>query len=207
MRININLASQKYEDAREFWLRWGSALAAAALLAILLGFLAWSDYSSSRVSRRTMADLQNRIAALDHEKATAEAILNRPENQGLRQELAFWNTRIAEKSFSWTELFMDLEKIMPARASLQSIQPAITNDNRLRLNIIVTGEKHEDAEELVRRMEASPRFRFPVLKLEVFKPGQNNAPATVQFGIEASYTPELSGSKVSGTSPGKKEGM
>ncbi len=26
MRLDINLASQPYEDARQFWLRWGTAL-------------------------------------------------------------------------------------------------------------------------------------------------------------------------------------
>jgi len=29
MRVNVNLATQKYEDARAFFARWGTAVAAA----------------------------------------------------------------------------------------------------------------------------------------------------------------------------------
>ena len=36
MRVDINLASQPYEDARRFWLRWGAALAAACILSLAL---------------------------------------------------------------------------------------------------------------------------------------------------------------------------
>ena len=36
MRLDINLASQPYEDARQFWMRWGTALGAAALLTLAL---------------------------------------------------------------------------------------------------------------------------------------------------------------------------
>ena len=39
MRLNINLASQKYEDARRFYLRWGTALVLAILITGGLGYL------------------------------------------------------------------------------------------------------------------------------------------------------------------------
>ena len=46
MRLDINLASQPYEDARQFWMRWGTAVGAVALLTlVLLSFLwTWNDY-------------------------------------------------------------------------------------------------------------------------------------------------------------------
>ena len=37
MRVNINLASRKYEDVQQFFLRWGVALAFLAALTLLLG--------------------------------------------------------------------------------------------------------------------------------------------------------------------------
>ena len=36
MRVDINLATQPYQDARRFWLRWGGALVALGLLLILI---------------------------------------------------------------------------------------------------------------------------------------------------------------------------
>jgi len=36
MRVDINLASQPYEDARRFWLRWGGGLVALGIMTLLL---------------------------------------------------------------------------------------------------------------------------------------------------------------------------
>jgi hypothetical protein len=36
MRVDVNLASQPYEDARLFWLRWGGGLVALGVLTLLL---------------------------------------------------------------------------------------------------------------------------------------------------------------------------
>ena len=47
MRLNINLASQKYEDVRRFYVRWGTAIALTAILTLVLIFLACESISES----------------------------------------------------------------------------------------------------------------------------------------------------------------
>lgn len=139
MRLSINLASRPYEDAREFYVRWGSALVFLLLATAVLGILAWSNHTAALVGRRRIDELNARLAVLEKNKLAAEDLLNRSENQDVRDKSKFWNTVIAEKSFSWTRLILDLEKIMPSRAQVLSVEPKLTTDKRLQIKLTIGG--------------------------------------------------------------------
>jgi hypothetical protein len=190
MRVNINLASQKYEDVRQFYVRWGAAIAVLAVLAVLLGTLSYLKYSHSKTSARQATELQLKIAELEKQRDQLVAFENRPENRDVTQQKKFWNTQIARRSFSWTQLLNDMQRIMPRRAFLDSVQPELTPDNRFKLRLTVTGEKREDGRELVVRMEDSSRFHTPrptgVTVQDDHKPG---VPPTYKWEIESFYTP------------------
>src|SRR3979411_1219417 len=85
MRIDINLASQPYEDARQFWLRWGTALAAVAVLTLALLAGTVTGWLNARRDRAKIADLRTRIAQRDETRRQAEDFLNRPENRATRE--------------------------------------------------------------------------------------------------------------------------
>jgi uncharacterized membrane-anchored protein YhcB (DUF1043 family) len=188
MRLNINLASQKYVDARRFYILWGSAVAALLVFTIFLGIRARYTYAAAKQSGKHIAELREKIRHLEEQKAQAEAKLNEPANHDVREQSSFWNDFFEQKSFSWTELFTDLEKIMPGRAFVVSVAPSPTRDHRLKLKMTIAGEKTDDANDLIKKMEKSERFRFPVLE------GQSpltlgKGPPLIQFAIETYYTP------------------
>jgi type IV pilus assembly protein PilN len=188
MRFTINLASQKYEDVRQFYLRWGAAVALLVLLAVFLGFRARSTYVNAKQSGRHIAELKEKIQVLQQEKANAEALLNQPENHDVRDQSSFWNEEFAQKSMSWTELLTDLEKIMPDRAFLVSVAPTLTADRRLKLKMMIAGEKFDDGNELIKRMEASEHFRGPVIDTQSVLTLGKGQPL-VQFAVETYFTP------------------
>jgi hypothetical protein len=193
MRLNINLASVKYEDVRQFFIRWTAAVAALAALAIMLAGLSYFKYSRSTASGRQTRDLQGKIAALEKQRAQAVAFDNRPENRDVTQQKKFWNTQIARRLFSWTQLFNDLQKIMPRRAFLDSVQPELTPENRLKLKLTITGEKKENARELVEKMENSTRFHSPrIVSENVEKERKPGAVPNYKFEIETYYAPAAS---------------
>jgi Tfp pilus assembly protein PilN len=203
MRLTINLASQKYADARRFYMLWGAAVAALLLLTIFLGIRTRITYSSWRQSGRHIAELKEKIRILEQQKTNAEAVLNQPENHDVREQSSFWNDFFEQKSFSWTELFTDLEKIMPGRTFVVSVSPSPTSDHRLKLKMSIAGEKPDDAHALIRKMEKSERFRFPILE------GQSplvlgKGPPLIQFAINTYYTPA---NWIQQESSGGKEGM
>ncbi len=203
MRLNINLASQRYEDVRRFYVRWGTATAILAVLTVALLLLAVLNYSSSTKSRARIHDLQQKIAQLQHERDSAAAVANSPENRDVTEQKNYWNMQIMKRRFSWTQLFNDLQKIMPGRAYVNSVQPELTQDHRLKLRLSITGEKFENAIDLVKRMETSPRFRQPQIGTQNVQRDSKTGASIVKFEIETYYTPAGPGF----TKTASKEGM
>jgi hypothetical protein len=189
MRLNINLASQKFEDVRRFYVRWVTAIALTAALALVLIFLAWKNYSDSSDANARIRKLQQSIAGLQRERAEAEAISNRPENHDVTAQKNFWNKQIMSRSFSWTQLFNDLQRIMPARAYVGSVHPEITPDHRLKLSLQILGDKHDNALELVQKMEKSERFRGPKINSDTWTKDQKTGGILYKLDIETYYTP------------------
>jgi Tfp pilus assembly protein PilN len=189
MRVHINLASQKYEDVKRFYTRWGIAIGLAGALTLLLIALAWMNYSgSTQATERTRA-LQQKIASLEKKRAAAEAISNRPENHDVNAQKNFWNKQFTRRSFSWTQLFNDLQRIMPPRAYVTSVRPEITVDNRLKLTLSIKGDKHDNALELVQKMEKSERFRNPLINTDSSEKDQRTGQMLYKLDIVTYYTP------------------
>jgi len=188
MRIDINLASQPYEDARQFWLRWGTALAAVAVLTLALLAGTVTGGLNARRDRAKIADLRTRIAQRDQTRQQAEDFLNRPENRATRDESQLINELIEHKAFSWTRVLEDLEKVMPPRVHLVSIRPELDEDNQLALKMVVVGDSRERGIELERRMEDSRHFARTRISDERYQQSTNGENA--QMDIVAIYVPE-----------------
>jgi type IV pilus assembly protein PilN len=190
MRLDINLASRPYEDAREFWLRWGTALGGAIILTLALVTFTITGWYAARRDHTKISELQAKIAERDRTRAQAEAYLNQPENRSTRDQSQFLNELIERKSFSWTRVLEDLEKVMPARVHLISIHPELDEDNQLALKMMVGGDSREKAIELAHRMEDSHRFTQTHIDTENAETSTSNGGDTVKFNINAIYVPE-----------------
>jgi hypothetical protein len=189
MRLNINLASRKYEDVRRFFVRWSLALGALAALAILLATLAGLSYTRSAKSGKHIRELQQQIDQLEKEREQLVAFENRPENRDVTEQKRFWNNQIARRKFSWTKLLNDLQKIMPNRASLVSVQPELTLDHRLMLKLMIEADNRTNARELAERMEASKGFHGTAIRKEIASQDTKAGTASVKFEIETEYIP------------------
>lgn len=187
MRLDINLATHAYEDARQFWIRWGTAVAVLGMVTVALLAMTILGWYNARQDRQKLSDLRAQIAERDRERADAEALLNRPENRAMRDKSQYLNELIARKAFSWTQAIEGLEKVMPPRVHLVSIQPQLNEDNQLAIKMVVAGDSTERAIELVRRMEESKHFRETRIESQsqTGQPGADN----VQTEIGALYVP------------------
>jgi type IV pilus assembly protein PilN len=188
MRLDINLASQPYEDARQFWMRWGTALAAASIVTLALLAITISGWFAARRDHAKIADLRTQIAQRDRKRQQAQEFLNRPENRSTRDQSQVLNELIERKSFSWTRVLEDLEKVMPSRVHLVSIHPELDEANQLKLKMAVAGDSRDRALELERRMEDSRRFSQTYIETEHFVASSTGD--TVEVTIVATYVPE-----------------
>ncbi|MBV9483273.1 MAG: PilN domain-containing protein [Acidobacteria bacterium] len=189
MRIDVNLASQPYEDARAFWMRWGSGVALLAILSAALLVETTMGLIYAHQDERMSDQAKAEISKRDQEWARAEAFLNQPQNRDIRDRSQFLNALIERKAFSWTQVFADLERIMPARLHVVSIHPELTEEEQLQIKLTVAGESRERALDLVRRMEESPRFRQPVINSENAQTNSQTPGDNVEFNISALYVP------------------
>jgi hypothetical protein len=189
MRLNINLASLKYEDVRQFYMRWGAAIGLTALLTLLLIGLAWINYSSTSHSSQRIKEQEAEIAALQNKRAAAERITNLPENHEVTAQKNYWNRQINRRQLSWTQLFNDLQRIMPARAFVTTVHPEITLDSRLKLTLGIKGDTHENGLELVKKMEKSERFRSPAISTESTEKDARTGAQLYKFDITTYYSP------------------
>jgi type IV pilus assembly protein PilN len=168
MRLDINLASQPYEDARQFWMRWGTAVGVLGTLTIVLVAMTITGWLNARHDHAAISQLRQQIAERDARRLGAEATLNLPKNRTTRDESQFLNELIDRKSFSWTQVLESMEKVMPPRVHLVTITPASDEDNQISLKMTVAGESRDRVLELMRRMEESQRFAHTNMTGEAF---------------------------------------
>jgi type IV pilus assembly protein PilN len=188
MRLDINLASQPYEDLRRFWFRWGGALVALGIVTLGLIYFTVMGWKNARADQDLIRQRQEQIAARDQEKADAQALMNLPQNSSTRDRSQFLNDLFQRKSFSWTKVFEDLEQVMPPRLHVVSIHPELSPDNELQIKLLVAGDSRDRALELVRKMEGSQHFHQTQIEQENNETGAGVSTGdAVQFNITALY--------------------
>ena len=159
MRLDINLATRPYEDAREFWVRWGLGVALLGVLTLVLMGWAVQGWTKAGRDRHDIARLQEQIAERDHERAQAQAFLDMAANRSTRDQSQFVNGLIQRKAFSWTRVFEDLERVIPPNLHVVSLRPELNEQNQMQLDMKVVCDTRAAAVELVHRMEGSRHFQ------------------------------------------------
>jgi type IV pilus assembly protein PilN len=186
MRLDINLATRPYEDAREFWGRWGLGVGLLALLTIgLLGMTVRGWINAGR-DRHSIAQIEQQIADRDKERAADQAILDMAANRSTRDQSQFLNGLIQRKAFSWTRVFEDLERVTPSNLHVVALHPELNEQNQLQLDMTVACDTRSAAVDLVHRMEGSTHFQQAQLV------GENSAEgSTVRAIVAAIYIPDV----------------
>jgi hypothetical protein len=192
MKFKINLATQPYEDARRFYLVWGTALVVLALVTGALVYAAVRGWQHAHVIAQKIGAEQVNLDKLNRQEQQDLAILNKSENRDVRDKSHVLNSLIRRKEFSWTLIFADLEHIMPARLHVLSIAPHLDINNDIQVRMVVAGDSREKAIELVQNMEKSREFRHSQVLAETDIPRDQGGPQAgdlVQFEISAEYVP------------------
>jgi type IV pilus assembly protein PilN len=186
MRLDINLATRPYEDAREFWARWGLGVGLLGVLTLVLLGLAVQGWTHAGRDRHEIARLQEQIAERDKERAKAQAFLDMTANRSTRDQSQFLNGLIQRKAFSWTRVFEDLERVMPPNLHVVSLRPELNEQNQMQLDMKVAGDTRAAAVELVHRMEGSTHFQGAQLVQE----GSGEIGSGVTASVVAIYVPD-----------------
>jgi type IV pilus assembly protein PilN len=193
MRININLATERYEAVRQYLQRIRTLVALLTLIAVALVGYIFYQRSHTRDIDAKITQAKQELTELNNEKAQAQAILNKPANRGIADQSEFLNELFARKSLSWTRIFSEMERIMPPNIHVVSIKPDYTPNNELVVHMVVATDSRDRAVELVKRMEKSSHFHLPQIVAENVTSNtsdQGAGPGNIQFDIASVYVPQ-----------------
>lgn len=190
MRLNINLASQPYEDARRFMIAWSSVIGALLIVLVVLSIAAVKRFQHYQQLSRDLSRERQVLQDLNIKQQQGLAILNRPENRDVRDKSEFINSLIRRKEVSWTKIFTDLEQLMPSHLRVLAVEP-VEKDDQILIRMLLGGDSREQAATLVRRMERSNVFRSAQISNEsdLQSAGPAGQGAGMRFEITAEYVP------------------
>ena len=177
MRISVNLANRPFVELRPLFARLRLAMALLAVLAVGLGFCAaLAECEGERGAGADGCAEGEDAASTSMSGMVNEARMHQPQNMAVLERSQFLNAVFARKSFSWTAVMMDLEKVLPAGVQVTSIEPQITKEGDVNIRLRVSGDR-ERAVQLVRNLETSQRFLSPRLASEQAQTQEGNRSA------------------------------
>ena len=190
MLISINLATRPFVELRPLLARLRLAMIALALLAtgLIIGLRALKGKADAATAQ--MDALKSQTADFQNRMLKNEARMKQPQNRAVLERAKFLNELFEKKSFSWTAVMMDLERVLPYGVQVTSIDPSITKEGDVNIRLRVSGDR-DKAVQLVRNLEKSRRFLSPRLSNESLQASQqgavgayNQLPAGAQTGVQ-----------------------
>jgi len=157
MQVRLNISTKPLESHRRFLAGSGVLAILGAIIFLAFGWHVYSTLRAQEVLRRKEQENDRRAALLQSRRNELDAFFSRPENAKLKERSSFVNGIIDERSFDWTQMFMDLEKIMPVGVHVVSIQPQLQKGHMfVRLTVAATTD--ESKIKFLHAMENSSAF-------------------------------------------------
>lgn len=166
MKVNvpINLASQPFRRERVELAMLASIGAVLTISLLVFVVLILQDRSHvSAIRKRIRADQQT-LAAVERQQAQSQKVIVQPDNADVFSKSVFYNQLIARRAVSWTRVFDDLTRVMPADVQLIALrlpQVAAENSgdkNHVELDMLVGARQPQAIMPLLKKLQESPLF-------------------------------------------------
>jgi Tfp pilus assembly protein PilN len=185
MRIRLNLATSPLENDHRFV--FGAAIVASIGVIALLG-LSWKAYNVRAANQARHAEIsavQSEVNSLNDRRQSLDAFFNRSDILEVRDRSAYLNGLITERSFPWTQIFMDFEAVLPEGVRIVNINPKLVA-NRIELHMNVGAVSDEASSKFLNALEKSKSFSHVALTSET-RPQRLNDQDHVYLDLTAIY--------------------
>jgi Tfp pilus assembly protein PilN len=157
IRTRLNLASSPLESHRRFF---AAALAVGIPALILCAVLCVNvvrDRAATSERRVEIEHLRADLADLRSRRADLERFFSDPATRLVTQRAAFLNGIIDERSFPWTQFFLDLEHRLPGGVRILTISPSLAGDHvQVKMRVGALSDKSKLA--FLKALEDAPEF-------------------------------------------------
>jgi type IV pilus assembly protein PilN len=157
MRVRLNLATKPLETHRRFIAGSGLLGVVAAIVFLTLGWHVYLARKANAEMRAKSAKILEQVAELEQQRASLEQFFNLDVNRNLHDRAAYINSLIDARSFNWTLMFMDLEKVLPAGVRVVSIEPK-QDKGRIEVKFIIGATSDEAKLKFLKALEDSKTF-------------------------------------------------
>jgi Tfp pilus assembly protein PilN len=185
MRLRLNLATQPLQTHRRFYVAVYAAGAIAGLAFLLLSWHVYAIRRSNEIVRRQIAESRQDLERLSSQRRELEAFFARPENARLNDRASYLNSLIDSRSFNWTEMFLDLEKLLPAGVRVMSIAPSLQKEG-VSVKLTVDANNSESEVKFLQALETSKVFSG-IEVTSAHAPGRSEGSAEVVVELTAWY--------------------
>jgi Tfp pilus assembly protein PilN len=180
------LATSPVENHRRFF---AAALLVGVPALILVGVL-WlkviRDRAATSELRVQVDRLQSDIASLRSQRADLERFFADPSTRQVTQQAAFLNAIIDQRSFPWTQFFLDLERQLPGGVRILTLSPSLDGDH-VRVKMRVGALSDKSKLDFLKALEDAREFSGLELVSET-RPGKSSEEKdVVQLDLEADY--------------------
>jgi type IV pilus assembly protein PilN len=157
MRVRLNLATKPLESHRRFLVGFSLTVFAAAIVFVALSRHVYVARKADAEFRTRMDKTRQEMGRYEAQRADLERYFAQKEIASLHDRAAFINGIIDLRSFNWTQMFMDLERILPAGVRVISIEPKQAAGHvEVKLTVGTTGD--EAQQEFLHALERSKEF-------------------------------------------------
>jgi type IV pilus assembly protein PilN len=157
MRVRLNLATKPLEPRRRFLAGSGLAAAAAGLVFVLLAWHVYTVRKANAELRARTEETRKKMVQLESQRKELEQYFAQKDIVSLHDRAAFLNSIIDARSFNWTRMFMDLERLLPGGVHVVSIEPK-QSGGHVELKLTVAATNDEAQLKFFRALEESREF-------------------------------------------------
>jgi type IV pilus assembly protein PilN len=157
MRVRLNLATKPLETHRKFIAGSGLLGVVAAIVFLTLGWHVYLARKANAEMRAKSAKIQQQVEELVRQRSALQHFFDLEENRNLHDRAAYINSLIDARSFNWTLMFMDLEKVLPAGVRVVSIEPK-QDKGRIEVKFIIGAASDEAKLKFLKALEDSKTF-------------------------------------------------
>jgi len=157
MRAHLNLATKALETHRRFLTGAGVVAVVAGIVFLALGWHVYAARKAEAEFRARTEQIRRQSAAIEEQRDALQRYFALPENEKVHDRAVFINNIIDARSFNWTQMFMDLERVLPGGVRVVSIEPRqVKGHVEVKLKVGATSE--ESKIKFLRALESSKEF-------------------------------------------------
>ncbi len=157
MKIRLNVATRPFESHRRFIAGAAVTGALGVVALVLLSSSVISTWRHNSGERARIAGYENELAQMRGRRQMLASFFSNPRTKTVIDRAAFLNSLIDQRSFPWTKIFIDLEKVLPEGVRVLSIAPKM-QDGKVDVKLVIGALDDKSKLVFLDQLQKSPDF-------------------------------------------------